>query len=909
MRLSAVFVAVLTVAATCGLSDSANCQTSSPELPETGVKSNSAKPPKFSEPKSSEITTSPQKQKKLISTHQPQKFTGESLPISTTSKNITSQGENGNLSWLSPSTNQNTNTTNWIEESKNQLTINPENTPTSQPIHTREIPAKTSCIPVEKVEKVENKLTKTNASNVEPTSCSPNPNQTKNDIPNPTLLAAVEPTAHHPQSTQTKEEESKSYNHNELGIKTQIAPSSNPLTPVEKNTPKLKQNPKLAGTPVGYIPHSPSDISQLPTPRNTPPTRPSNNPSSIPSTPPTDTTKPTQTAPQTPPAAPAPRTTPTPPAGQSDPQVLVAEVVVTGVDGELKDQVYQAISTQPGRTTTRSQLQKDINAIFATGFFRNVRAVPEDTPLGVRVNFVVQANPILKSVQITDGQMLPQSVIDEAFGSQYGKLLNLRKFEEGVKKINKWYQDNGYVLAQIIDTPQVADDGKVILQVAEGIVEAVEIRFLNKEGEATDAKGQAIKGNTRTFIITREIELKPGEVFNRNKAEKDLRRVFGLGIFEDVRLALEPGTTDPRKARVIVNVIEKNTGSLAVGAGLSSATGLFGTISYQEQNLGGNNHRLGAELQIGERATLFDLSFTDPWIAGDPYRTSYTVNAFQRRSISVIFDGGDKDIRLPNGDRPRILRTGGAVNFTRPLARNPFADSEWTASVGLQYQRISIRDRNSNVKSRDEQGNLLSFSNSGSDDLLTLQAGVVRDRRDDNLRPTTGSLFRFGVEQSVPVGSGAILLNRIRGSYSYYFPVRYTRFAPGPQTLAFNIQAGTVLGDLPPYEAFALGGANSVRGYDEGDLGAGRSFIQATAEYRFPIISFVGGAFFLDAATDLGTGKSVPGDPAGVRGKPGSGVGVGFGVRVQSPLGPIRIDYGFNVDGGSRLHFGIGERF
>ncbi|MEG4347581.1 BamA/TamA family outer membrane protein [Microcoleus sp. A003_D6] len=618
---------------------------------------------------------------------------------------------------------------------------------------------------------------------------------------------------------------------------------------------------------------------------------------------------PTNTVPTLPSApAPQPRQTPAP-AGAAEPQVLVAEVTVTGATGDLESEIYRVISTQPGRTTNRSQLQQDINAIFATGFFRNVRAVPEDTPLGVRVTFIVQANPVLRGVTITGQQVLPQSVIDESFRDQYGQILNLRRFEEGVKKINAWYQENGYVLGQITDAPQVADDGTVTLVVAEGQIESVDVRFLNKEGEATDATGQPIGGNTRRFVVTREVELKPGDIFNRTKAERDLRRVFGLGIFEDVRLALEPGTTDPRKARVIVNVIEKNTGSLAAGAGLSSATGLFGTVSYQQQNLGGRNQKLGAEVQIGERQNLFDLSFTDPWIAGDPYRTSYTVNVFRRRSISVIFDGGDREVRLPNDDRPRINRTGAGINFTRPLSRNPFADAEWTASVGLQYQRVSITDRKGRRESEDELGNQLSFSDSGSDDLTTLQAGVVRDRRNDPLRPTSGSLIRFGVEQSIPVGSGSILLNRLRASYSFYLPVKYTNFTPGPQTLAFSFRGGTVFGDLPPYEAFALGGANSVRGYNEGDLGAGRSFLEASVEYRFPIISFIGGALFLDAGTDLGTGKDVPGDPAGVRNKPGSGYGYGLGVRIQSPLGPIRIDYGINDSGDNQIHFGIGERF
>ncbi|TAF48055.1 MAG: hypothetical protein EAZ68_00430 [Oscillatoriales cyanobacterium] len=630
-------------------------------------------------------------------------------------------------------------------------------------------------------------------------------------------------------------------------------------------------------------------------------------------------TRPTQTrpAPATPepnripalpPGAPQPRPTPAP-TGPAQPQVLVAEVVISGVTGDLQSEIYRVITTQPGRTTNRTQLQQDINAIFATGFFKNVRAVPEDTPLGVRVTFIVQANPVLRGVTIVGQQVLPQSIVDESFRDQYGKTLNLRRFEEGVKKINTWYQDNGFVLGQITEAPQVADDGTVTLQVAEGQIESIDVRFLNKEGEATDATGQPIGGNTRRYVITREVEQKPGDIFNRTKAERDLRRVFGLGIFEDVRLALEPGTADPRKARVIVNVIEKNTGSLAAGAGLSSATGLFGTVSYQQQNLGGRNQKLGAEVQIGERQNLFDVSFTDPWIAGDPYRTSYTINVFRRRSISVIFDGGDQEVYLPNGDRPRINRTGAAINFTRPLSRNPFADSEWTASVGLQYQRIAITDRKGRRESEDELGNLLSFSNSGSDDLTTLQAGVVRDRRNDPLRPTSGSLLRFGVEQSIPVGSGSILLNRLRASYSFYLPVKYTNFTPGPQTLAFSFKAGTIFGDLPPYEAFALGGANSVRGYNEGDMGAGRSFLEASVEYRFPIISFIGGALFIDAGTDLGTGKDVPGDPAGIRRKPGSGYGYGLGVRIQSPLGPIRIDYGINDSGDNQIHFGIGERF
>ena len=599
---------------------------------------------------------------------------------------------------------------------------------------------------------------------------------------------------------------------------------------------------------------------------------------------------------------------------------MVGEVLIKGADQTLQDEVYGVIKTQPGRTTTRSQLQEDINAIFATGYFSNVKAVPEDTPLGVRVTFEVQVNPVLQAVKVEGNRVLPETILTESFSEQYGQVLNLNRLQEGIKKVNEWYQKNGYVLAQVLESPAVSPEGIVTLQVAEGEVEGVRVRFINKEGDDKDAKGNPIRGRTREFIVTREFQTKPGDIFNRPIVEQDLQRAFGLGIFEDVRLSLQPSETDPRKVVVVANVAEKNAGSIFASAGISSASGLFGSVGYQQQNFGGNNQKLSAEVQVGQRELLFDLSFTDPWIGGDPFRTSYTINLFRRRTISLIFDGGEPEVNLPNGDTPRILRSGGFISFTRPLSRNVFQRSEWTASLGLQYQRVSIRDRDGKLSPLDELGNNLSFSGTGRDDLLALQLGVVQDRRNDPARPTSGSFLRLGTEQSIPLGSGNILFNRLRGNYSFYLPVQLLRITKGcrvvkpkpsdcPQTFAFNVQAGNYVGDLPPYEAFPLGGANSVRGYDEGDLAAVRSFVQGTIEYRFPVISIFSGALFVDGAYGFGSQGLVPGNPGGIRGKPGSGYGYGVGVRVQSPLGPIRVDFGINDQGDTRINFGIGERF
>ncbi len=607
------------------------------------------------------------------------------------------------------------------------------------------------------------------------------------------------------------------------------------------------------------------------------------------------------------------------------PQVLVSEVLVRQTDGqplrlELQDEVYDSIRTQPGRTTTSRQLQEDVNAIYATGFFGRVEPLAEETPLGVRIIFEVLPNPALNRVAVQNNQVLTQERVDAIFGDQYGEILNLRDFQQGVEEINRWYQTNGYVLAQVIDPPPlpetgpvspppVSADGVVTLDVAEGEIEEIELRFLSEDGQTVDEEGQPIQGRTRPFIVTREMQTQAGDVFNRDRIQADLQRVFGLGLFEDINLSVEPGD-DPRKAVVVINAIEGSFGSVAAGGGFSSVGGFFGTASYQEQNFGGNNQVLGAEVQLGTRGLFFDVNFTDPWIGGDPFRTAYNVNLFRRRSISLVYDSGPNqpEVNLDNGDRPRIDRIGGALTFTRPLTRDVFDNRQaWTASLGLQVQEVTIRDADGDRTSRDALGNLLSANDEGTDFMASVRLGLARDRRNNALDPTRGDRVSFSTEQVLPFDDN-VFFNRLRGSYSYYVPVDFLDIE-GSQSLAFNLQGGTIIGDMPPYEAFVLGGVNSVRGYAEGALGAGRSFLQATAEYRFPIFSIIGGVAFLDVGTDLGTAGDVPGNPAGVRDKPGTGLGYGLGLRIQSPLGPIRIDFALNDEGENRFHFGIGQRF
>jgi outer membrane protein insertion porin family len=596
---------------------------------------------------------------------------------------------------------------------------------------------------------------------------------------------------------------------------------------------------------------------------------------------------------------------------------IIRAIEVKAENGELSPElltkILGVIQTKEGQPTSNEQLAKDAQAIQAIGVFQGVRVVPESVANGVKLVYIVQLFATMRQVTIStlpanSSSVLAQTDVDGVFQDLYGQRLNAVTLKERLAKLKQLYQSRGYVLAQVVDAKTLDTEGKLVLVVAEGVIEDLQVRFMGKDRKIlVDEKGQPIHGTTRDFIVTREAESKPGTVFNSKTVQKDLQRIYGLRIFEDLGVSFQPGT-DPSKVIVLINVLEGKTISTNFGGNIGSSSGLVASVSGQLNNVGGNGQKLGADIQVGGRDLLYNLNFTDPWIAGDPNRTSYSVNLFQQRSLSLIFDGGTTpQTAAGTGDTLRVARTGGGITFIRPLSGNPFDNKGWVASAGVEYQGVSVQDAGGAVALRDTANKPLTFSGTSRDDLLMVQLGLSQDTRNSFFNPNQGSLLRLGVDQSVPVGSGSISMTRLRGNYTQYIPIGLFGSSP-KQSLSFNVQGGTVVGDLPPYEAFSLGG-NTLRGFGDGAVGSGKSYAQASAEATFPIFDFLGGALFADYGTDLGTGSSVLGNPAGTRGKPGSGFGYGAGIRIDSPIGPLKFDYGINDQGGSRLHFGLSGGF
>ncbi|MEG4056855.1 BamA/TamA family outer membrane protein [Microcoleus sp. Pol7_B2] len=434
---------------------------------------------------------------------------------------------------------------------------------------------------------------------------------------------------------------------------------------------------------------------------------------------------------------------------------------------------------------------------------------------------------------------------------------------------------------------------------AEGVyVAEVKIRFVNSRGEAVDKKGNPVEGRISEDFIRGELKLKAGDNYRREVVRSDLQQLQQLGLFDKVTVSIEEVGTD---VNVIYNVQERSARSFSVSASLSDDVGVAVPLSYTDRTFGRTPQRLAVELEPSLRGIQYDVQFVSPYVAAED-RLGYSVRAFGDRRISEIFN---KDIDLPNGNRVREIRMGGNLRFTRPLG-------DWQSTLGLNYTNISTRDRNLNIARRDELGNPLTFSGSGVDELYTVSFGAMRDRRDNPFNPTSGSILSLSTEQSIPLGRGNIVSNRLLANYIHYVPLTFLGLSESealPEMLAFNLQAGTVIGDLPPTEAFRLGGRNSVRGYDSGDIGSGRSYFLASGEYRFPVGQDVGGVIFVDFASDLGTGDSVLGKPAVVRDKPGTGAGVGVGVRVRSSFGLIRLDMAVSDSGDLKFILGTKQRF
>jgi outer membrane protein insertion porin family len=283
------------------------------------------------------------------------------------------------------------------------------------------------------------------------------------------------------------------------------------------------------------------------------------------------------------------------------------------------------------------------------------------------------------------------------------------------------------------------------------------------------------------------------------------------------------------------------------------------------------------------------------------------------------------------GQQASIQRIGASVQFVRPLnGGDPFKKAPWNVILSFGGQQVTPMDYTGNVAAlaviagqvpSPSNTICLAYNCATENQLLSARIGTTYSSLNDPRNPTKGNFFTVSTEQFMSVGENSPTFNRVRGSFTHYIPVNWVRLFKGcrpkagqtpdcKQALAFQATAGTMVGDVPPYEAFCLGGGNSVRGYYDCDLGVGKSVAEATIEYRFPIFKIISGEFFVDGGTTFGTQADIPGNPGGLLGKSGQGFSFGTGVIVNTPVGPLRLEIATqDFTSSTRFNLGVGWKF
>ncbi len=471
-----------------------------------------------------------------------------------------------------------------------------------------------------------------------------------------------------------------------------------------------------------------------------------------------------------------------------------------------------------------------------------------------------------------------------------GGVFTYDALKEDVGNIQGYYYGKGYIFVQVKESTSL-DPATGKVDIAYDIVEN-NVAYVDKI---------EIRGNLKTKdkVIRRELRIKPGERFDGDKLKRSKERLYNLGFFDEVNYDTEPGT-EPDQRNLVVDVKEAKTGSLSFGGGYSSIDQFIGFVEIEQKNFDWQNWQTftGAGQDLKLRAEMgsvrqnMELSFTEPWLFDHPI--SFGFDAYKRTH--------DKDSSLGYGYVEK--RTGGDLRLGK----------EFTEFIkgGVTYrlEEVDISDVDSTATADLK-------SEEGKNNISSLEFYLTRDTTDNVFNPTRGLVLSGSWEIAGGPLGGDKDYNKLFGLATQYIPL-FAKSVMQLQARAGVAQPYNDQQSVPIYERFYAGGANTIRGYEERSVGpidsvtgdplGGEALFVANAELTVPLLEFVKGALFIDSgnvwskAADFGSG--------------GFKTGIGFGVRIKTPIGPLKLDYGIplNKEPGKekkegRFHFSMSHGF
>ena len=541
----------------------------------------------------------------------------------------------------------------------------------------------------------------------------------------------------------------------------------------------------------------------------------------------------------------------------------VAEVILDGGSEQTQATASAALSMKAGDTFLSQSLDKDAMSIMNTGYFMDIYPTFEKVPEGVVLTYHLQQYPVCKGFEITGNSVETTEDLQKLITQKTDTVFNGAVFHKNMQAIEDKYHEDGYIRARVMDILPT-EDGIIHVKINEGILE--------------DYK---IKGNTKTKdkVILREMRTEKGKPFNVKQAKRSIQRLQNLGFFEDVNVKVLEGV-EPNAVVLEIDVKEKRTGSFGVGAGYSTADGFLGMLSLSEKNFRGTGDAVSLTYEFSgddKDAHGYLFSYRHPWM--DKKETCATLRIYDRtyRYSDYDTEGDLKEEYMRN-------YKGGELSFSRPV-------SEYSVNT------ITLRNREDNYERNYARGNLGDRSTPEWADWRNQNFGLTRsiifehatDTRDNIYMPTEGG--RVAITAEIAGFGGDFNFQKASIEDTHFLKVGRA------QVVAARLAYGIGMGDISEYNQYKVGGQNTLRGYRD-DQFRGNRMCMASLEYRFPLVKKVQGAIF----TDWGSAWDDGFVPDGFHGS------IGVGVSIDTPLGPLRFDYGRGSNGG-RVHFTVGGMF
>lgn len=566
---------------------------------------------------------------------------------------------------------------------------------------------------------------------------------------------------------------------------------------------------------------------------------------------------------------------------------------IEGLPAEVQDEYMALLKSHIGDTLTPAAIKADISALGSSGYLSEINPVITVVPEGVKVAYKVTVNPVVKSVQFEGNTVYSNEMLVNYLNVQPNTVLNTVQVGERIQGINAAYNRDGYILARVNDMA-VDQDGVLHISITEGIVEDI-VPHGNKK--------------TKDYVILREFNQKKGQPFNKFLVRRSVEKVYNLGYFDDVNVRLLEGST-PDKVVIEIDVLEHKTGTITLGAGYSDSDGFVGIVEVGEDNLRSTGDKIKVHWEFGGTAGYknYSVSYLRPWI--DSKGTSLGLTIFDREDTYTDYNSDGDEIsqyvKTQKGINVSLGRQTG--EYTRDYVTLETRKDGWKfdedensgynyaagPGTGTAEEKAAYPGYSWDNGDYDFAGKNYIENNFGRTNSVSWQK--VYDSRDNIYDPKRGKRVSATVQWA---GHG------LGGDFDYYkFTGEYRNYKAigNNQVIAFRARLGWAQGDVPYSALYTLGGADTLRGFED-DQFRGKKMYNATLEYRVPIFNKVTGVLF----TDMGDAWDAP-NVTWYDGDKSFNISVGAGVRISTPIGPIRLDYGVSKDD-NKFHFSFGGQF